>query len=141
MRKKAWRLMLVCLLVLAGCSKAAGGVSQPPLICMDDSVTAVDVSHTICGQTTQWSIDGADLDSLKAWTSDLEYRLQTFEEGESPGDCDGGEVYDFTPLEGEYPGFCYIINGLDKCYLLIDGSWYFVSNPSDPPVEPTDNCR
>ena len=36
--------------------------------------------------------------------------------------------------EGYYPGFSYVICGPDDCYLLIEGYWYSVTNPSDPPA-------
>lgn len=36
--------------------------------------------------------------------------------------------------EGYYPGFSYVSCGPDDCYLLIEGYWYSVTNPSDPPT-------
>ena len=59
--------------------------------------------------------------------------MVSFEAGNSPGDEDGGEVYRFDIGE-DHPGFSYVINGPDRYYLLMDGTWYSVSNPSDPPV-------
>lgn len=34
----------------------------------------------------------------------------------------------------DYPGFSYVINEPDRCYLLMDENWYSVSNLSNPPV-------
>lgn len=36
--------------------------------------------------------------------------------------------------DADHPGFSYVINGPDRCYLLMGGDWYSVSNPSDLPV-------
>ena len=49
-------------------------------------------------------------------------------------DEEEGERYDFVLTEGDYPGFTYIINGPDDCYLLIEGNWFSVLNPSYPPA-------
>lgn len=77
---------------------------------------------------------GEDVDSLRDWVSELEYELLEFEEGHSPGDSDGGEVYEFVLTEEGYPGFSYVISGPRDCYLLIEDCWFSVSNPSNPPV-------
>ena len=74
--------------------------------------------------------EGEEVEALRDWASKLEYELFEFEEGQSPGDSDGGEVYDFVLTEGGYPGFSYVINGTEDCYLLIEGYWFSVKNPS-----------
>ena len=57
------------------------------------------------------------------------------DKGQSPGDTDGGEIYEFVLTEGDYPGFTYVINGPNDCYLLIEGEWFVVTNPTNPPIE------
>ncbi len=113
-------LILISVFSLAGCNQVS------------DYITKVDITHRINGKLTQWTAEGQDVDSLKEWASELEYKRVELEEGQSP--CDGGEIYDFTLTEGDYPVFSYVINEPDDCYLLIDEDWYSVSNPSDPPV-------
>lgn len=118
---------------LSACQQPSG---PDKLICayINDSVTKVDITHHIRGTSTQWTAVGQDVNHLREWACALKYERFNFEAGQSPGDVDGGEVYDFILTEGDDPGFTYVINGLDKCYLLIEGDWYSVSNPSDPPV-------
>ena len=57
----------------------------------------------------------------------------SFAEGETPGDVEGGEAYTFTPEDG--PGFSYVLTGPEEAWLLAEGAWYAVRNPSVPPVE------
>lgn len=100
-----------------------------------DDVTEVKITHILMGQSTEWSIEGDDIQTLQAWANGLEYEIGEFDEGDTPGDQNGGEIFSFELVGGAYPGFGYIINGPDACYLLIEGCWYIVNNPSDPPVE------
>lgn len=133
---KKWAVLIVaiiCAFSLAGCNRPAG---RDRLISVDigGDVTKVDMIHYIGGKSIQWTAEGQEVDNLRVWASGLEYELFKYEEGQSPGDSDGGEVYVFTMTEGDNPSFSYVINGTDDCYLLMDGKWYSVSNPSDPPV-------
>ena len=129
----AFALALVFMFSLTGCNQKSGP-GRPISAYIGDSVTTVNISHHIAGQTTQWVAEGEEVDSLRDWATKLEYEILEFEEGQSPGDSDGGEVYDFVFTEGGFPGFSYVINGTDDCYLLIEGYWFSVKNPSNPPV-------
>ncbi len=122
-------LTLSFLLVLAAC-----GPSDSNAASIMDSVTEVEITHILSGTESQWTVDGDKLETLKNWISGLHYSMVQFEDGNSPGDADGGEVYSFSMTDIDHPGFSYVINGLDRCYLLMDGNWYSVSNPSNPPV-------
>lgn len=84
----------------------------------------------------QWAAEGDPVENLKDWLSELECKLLEVEEGQIPGDSDRREEYDFAfiPTEGDYPVWSYLIKGPDECYLWMEGNWYSVSNPSDPPV-------
>lgn len=126
-------LSLSFVLVLIGCNQKSGP-GRPITAYIGDSVTTVDITHHISGKSAQWTAEGEDVAALRDWAVKLEYALLEFEEGQSPGDSDGREVYDFVLTEGDYPGFSYVINGTEDCYLLIEGYWFSVKNPSEPPV-------
>ena len=133
---KKWIVLLVALISafnLTGCNQKSGP-DRPITAYIGDSVTTVDIIHHIGGKTIQWAAEGEDVDSLRDWVSELEYELLEFEEGHSPGDSDGGEVYEFVLTEEGYPGFSYVISGPRDCYLLIEEYWFSVANPSNPPV-------
>ena len=132
-RLMALVLSLSFVFVLAGCNQKSGP-GRPITAYIGDSITRVDITHHISGKSAQWAAEGEDVESLRDWAAKLEYELFEFEEGQSPGDSDGGEVYDFVLTEGGYPGFSYVINGTEDCYLLIEGYWFSVKNPSEPPV-------
>lgn len=129
-------LTLGFLLALTACKTSSPDPASDNLISafIADSVTEVEITHMVSGTASQWTADSDELEALKEWISGLDYRVIQFEEGNSPGDGDGGEVYDFDMTDADHPGISYVINGPDKCYLLMDGNWYRVSNPSDPPV-------
>ena len=132
-RLMAFVLSLSFVLVLASCNQKSGP-GRPITTYIGDSVNTVDITHHISGKSTQWTAEGEDVESLRDWAAKLEYELFEFEEGQSPGDSDGGEVYDFALSEGGYSGFSYVINGSEDCCLLIEGYWFSVKNPSNPPV-------
>lgn len=97
---------------------------------LPDDIEQVTVIHHLSGQTDEWTIEGDELENWKAWLGGLSAQRKEFEEGRTPGDVDGGEVYTFD-INGE-PDISYIINGDDDCYLLFSSEWYAVSNPTDP---------
>lgn len=127
----AFVLSVVCILALYGC----GWNSQIEVATVfSENVTKVDVTHFIGGRTTTWSVEGTDIDLLREWYNNLSYRHRAFEKGQSPGDSDGGEVYTFVFNGVEWPGFSYVINGENDCYIQSEGNWFVVTNPSMPPV-------
>lgn len=131
-------LLLPALASCAGTQSDLVGPGRPVSVFMDDDVTEVKITHGSMGQFTEWTIEGDEIAPLQTWANGLEYELSEWEEGHTPGDADGGETYDFALTGGAYPGFVYLIAGPDACYLLIEGDWYTVSNPSDPPVHAPD---
>lgn len=135
--KKQWILFLTLsfLLVLAACGTSGSNSTSDNLIFIADSVTEIEITHIISGTESQWTVNSDDeLEALKNWITGLNYSMVQFEEGHSPGDESGGEAYSFTMTGADHPVFSYVINGADRCYLLMDGNWYLVSNPSAPPV-------
>lgn len=122
-------LLLIFMLLMTGCNSSSDTVSVSDRI--GDDVTAVNIIYTDCDGATEWTVEGSDMDSLKTWINGLTYKLKKFEDGDIPSDA---EVYSFFLTEKECPEFSYYICGPDSCYLLIEGNWYSVSNPSAPPV-------
>lgn len=139
--KKLLALLLGALLALqtAGCapsSTAEGSSAEPSHVAafLDGEVTGVEVTHSVYGKDTTWTIEEEEtLKRLREWAGELDYVPYEFEEGESPSDMAGGEAYAFAVTGAEFPGFSYVILGPEECYLYVD-DWYFVNNPSDPPV-------
>ena len=130
-------LALVCVLSLCSC----GWNSQKAVATIfSQNVTKVDIAHRIGTETTNWSIEGTELASLREWFNNLDYKLIEVKDGQSPGDSNGNEVYNFAFTGGECLGFSYVINGENDCYILNpEGYWFSVSNPTNPPVsEPTE---
>lgn len=124
-------LAIVCILALCGC-----GWNSKKIVAtnISENVTKIDITHYIGGRSTNWSVEGAEIDLLKEWLDNLSYRHLEVKEGQSPGDNDGGEVYTFVFTGGEWPGFSYVINGQNDCYIQSEGNWFSVINPATPPV-------
>ena len=128
---------LVDITVSAGPALAPGAADRggrPYAPYIGSYVTEVNVSHILSGQLQEWTVTGEQLVDLREWADGLNYEHRTYADGQSPGDTNGGEIYDFVLTEGDYPGFTYVINGPDDCYLVIEGEWFVVTNPSDPPI-------
>jgi len=118
----------------SGTAEGSGAEPSPVAAFFDDNVTRAEVTHTLYGKDTAWTIEEEEtLERLREWAGGLDYVPYEYEEGESPGGMDGGECYTFAVTGAEFPEFSYVIHGTDGCYLLVD-DWYFVNNPSDPPV-------
>ena len=98
-------------------------------------VSSVEVGYCHGGKSVTWDVRGEKLDALRAWLAGLRFHFVSFAEGEAPGDSDGGAFYDFTTTEGDDSFFCYVMNGKNQNYLLVEGEWYHVDNPSPPPVK------
>ena len=119
---------------LAGCGQINPASDNLTVISIADSVTDVEITHIISGTESLWTANSDELESLKNWVLGLNYRTVSFEAGNSPGNESGGEAYSFNMTVTDHPSFSYVVNGQDRCYLWMDGTWYSVSNPSDPPV-------
>lgn len=133
MKKTIVILILACCLSV-GCGSRDCGFESPVSEIVGDDVTTVSVSHIVSGQMTEWVISGEAVEAFRTWINGLECRREQFEDGNTPGDMDGGEAYGFVFAGENKSEFSYIINGPNDCYLLMEGEWYSVRNPSDPPV-------
>ena len=101
-------LALVCVLSLCSC----GWNSQKAVATVfSENVTKVDITHRVCTEITNWSIEGTEIDLLREWFNNLNYKLLEVKEGQTPGDVNGNEVYTFEFTGGEWFGFYYVING------------------------------
>ena len=127
-------LTLSFLFVLTACGTSGSNSASDSLVFIADSVKEVNITHIISGTESQWTVNSDELETLKNWILELNYSMVQFEDGHSPGDEDGGEAYEFDMAGTDHSGFSYVMNGPNRCYLLMDGNWYSVSNPSDPPV-------
>ena len=129
--KKLLFVFLLLPLLLAGCRGEA-----PAEALIGGDVTEAEVSHTVAGETVSWTVAGEELDALRTWADSLELARAAFEQGGTPGDREGGESWTVAPLQGEGPGFSYVICGPEEHWVLLEGEWYAVREPSAPPLEP-----
>ena len=130
--KKFIAFVFICALTLSSC----GWNSQKAVATVfSENVTKVDITHRIGTDSTNCTIDGAEITSLREWFNNLNYNLLEIKEGHTPGDVNGNEVYTFEFTGGEWLGFSYVINGENDCYILNpEGNWFSVTNPSNPPI-------
>jgi beta-lactamase regulating signal transducer with metallopeptidase domain len=106
-----------------------------------DAITRMRVLHITGGQSTGYGIaDKMSIARIGDWVGDLSVEREYFAYGQTPGDSEGGEVYDFTADDGSgFAGLFFYGNyGSGKCYIVCDDVWYKVKNPSDPPLPATD---
>lgn len=135
-RRFAFFLALVLFFTLSGCS----GTNDPNReigAYIGKNVRKVKVSFVRFGHDAEWTFEGDAIEPLREWLRGLQCEYREFEENHTPGDMIGGEAYVFE-IEGGKP-FFYKNNGrdgtgTDLCYLYTEKGWYFVKNPSDPPV-------
>lgn len=117
------------LIIFASCSRAKN--EHMDFGCLIPASTrSVLVEHASGGSTSSYSAEKHAIEEIESWLSSLKCQKQIFSDGSTPGDADGGECFTFTTDGGS---FSYIKNAPGKCYLLVNGDWYFVKNPSDPP--------
>lgn len=90
------------------------------------------VEHTDCAGTTELELSDKEKMTLSEWLGGLKYKRRWFHEGETPGDCDGGEVYAFTFADSE---LSYVDNGENERYLHFGGEWYSISDCAEFPIE------
>lgn len=122
-------IVLAALILFTSCSKAEDEhINFGYLI--PTSANSVLVEHTKSGNTVSYTAKKHDMEEIEIWLSSLKCQRHNFSEGSTPGDGEGGECFTFTTDGGN---FSYVKNSPDKCYLLVNGDWYFVKNPSDPP--------
>ncbi len=135
-RALALILSLICILALTYCT---GGKDPNKEIgaYIDKNVKKVKVNYVRFGHDAEWTFEGEAIQPLRDWLRGLQCEYQEFEEHHTPGDNIGGEAYVFEPEGGKaffYGNYGRDGTGKALCYLCTEKGWYFVKNPSDPPV-------
>lgn len=136
-----WGTMTACLCLVVAGAFIAGRISDDPhpvqrpnSAYIQEDVSVATVYHTVQGKTAELVIEGEALEDLRIWTNNLEYALTADNGKEIPKNIETAETFKIVLEEGDYPGFSYFICGENTCYLWIEGYWYAVINPSNPPV-------
>ncbi|MNW58308.1 hypothetical protein D3C74_361640 [compost metagenome] len=124
-------LLIFTAVKLTSLSACANQSNDFSIETLPNNIEQVTVNHYLSGEETEWTIKDNDLAKWKSWLEGLSAHQKNFEEGNTPGDSDGGEVYSFSINDGEV-SVSYIINGSDDCYVLFESEWYAVSNPTNP---------
>ena len=124
----------------------SGKPSQRPTSAyIQTDVSSVGLEHIVAGKITTYTVDGDALDMLRNWTNNLRPAeassgkwIIDFEDGNAPDQMEGSEVFTITVSPSDYQngscGFSYYICGPKEHYLLVEGNWFLVKNPSYPPV-------
>lgn len=136
-----WGAIAACMcLVVVGAFMAGRSsnvfqpIQRPISAYIQEDVSIATVYHTGQGKTAELIIEGEALESLRVWTNNLEYALTADNGKEKPENIETAEIFKIVLEEGDYPGFSYFVCGENNCYLWIEGYWYAVINPSNPPV-------
>lgn len=125
MRKNPVAVLCCFLLVLllVGCGKAVGGSE---IYAFPEPTTQIAGSFYSQGQETPFRIGAEDCSSVIKWFYGLEATAC-----DEPGMVEGAESYAFY-VNGDY-AFTYEDRG-SVSYIIIDGNYYKVRNPSVPPT-------
>ena len=129
--KRSLVISVALSLALLLCACAGGVPEESPLAAVfSDQTSQMEASRFDCGGMVTWDLTGEESASLERWALALDLTAESFPEGETPGDRDGGSGYTFQ-LGGQ--SFSYILTGADN-YVLLGDTWYRVENLSDPPL-------
>ena len=126
----AFVFALTCALSLAGCQKETKGSE---VYSFPEPTTLITGTVYSQGQETEFEIGSEDYDpndlstnAVIQWFYDLELTAC-----DKPEATEGSESYDFH-VNGETV-FTYEVLG-NEAYIIIDNTYYKVSNPSTPPI-------
>lgn len=128
---KRMAAVFAAMLMLVTLCACGAEESFSPGVLIGEDTEAVAVSHTVAGTLETADLTGTGLNDLIRWAGGLECESVEFGEGETPGDAEGGEAWSFSTSDGEL--FSYISVG-SISYVLAEGDWYLVGNPSEPPI-------
>lgn len=127
----AWVILVLAIVLgAAGCRRKEQTAEQA-VAYIPEEVGSADVSFYSCGGEKDFTVQGAELETLRRWTAELRLERRTFETGETPSDRDGGEVY-CVDLGDSYMGFSYYMGGEDENYILLGKEWYKTVNGGNP---------
>lgn len=122
---------LACILGMTGCQKTidASAVYEfpEPTIQIKGSFCSQGIEQTFVIGPEEYDSDNLYALPVIDWFYGLELR-----ECEEPEPAEGEDLYSFAP--DKHPGFTYVDRG-SPAFLVVDGKWYEVTNPSNPPLE------
>lgn len=97
-------------------------------ILIPEGISELYVTHIAAAQEETYVISGADLEDLKKWADSLVYVPIS-----APSEkAYNNETYNFC-TEDQYLMFSYCsYQGQNDWYLIINGNWYSVTNPTRP---------
>lgn len=128
----ALALALVCVLGLAGCQKT---ISVSEVYSFPEPTMLITGSFYSQGQEIKFEIGSEDYNpddlttnSVIKWFYDLDLTVC-----DEPEAAEGSEVYTFR-VDGK-DAFTYEDRGGNEAYIIIDETYYKVSNPSTPPID------
>ena len=85
------------------------------------------VLHSNGGGQKSWNMDKKDIPQFREWVLSLQFKHQNFEKGESPGDSNGGDAYNFRISNDAQLNFTYIDIGNNNHYIEFEGKWYLIT--------------
>lgn len=95
------------------------------------AMSQIDVVHIISGQESTTTLDSPEeIKKVADWLNNLNMELKDFDDTNSPGNKDGGEIFVFKTNDKDL--FSYVKNEEISSYILYTEKWYLISNPSDP---------
>ena len=130
MKQNFLMFILSLTLLLSACAGGSVAEASPLAGVFPDQTSTAQAAYFSCGATTEWDLTREELDSLEAWALALDLSERSFQEGEAPGDRDGGSGYTFQLGD---KSFSYVFSG-EAGYILLENTWYLAGNPSAPPL-------
>ena len=91
-----------------------------------------DITYTVYSSGDSKQLRMEEITDVKDWALSLDLMYVDFPDGGAPNEVyAGGESYTFDINHGERV-FSYL--NINDYYIFVDDHWYFVKNPSDPPI-------
>lgn len=91
-----------------------------------------DITYTVYSSGDSKQLRMEEITDVKDWALSLDLMYMDFLDGGAPNEVyAGGESYTFDINYGEKV-FSYLY--INDYYIFVDDHWYFVKNPSEPPI-------
>ena len=125
-----WILAPICMLGAVGCQETGSALDvyafPEPTAQITGSFCSQGIERSFTIGPEEYHPDDRSVMPVIKWFYGLELR-----ECREPEPVEGNESYSFT-VDGQ-PAFIYDIRG-SEAFVVVDGRWYEVENPSHPPV-------
>lgn len=127
--------ILLCVTVTACSINTAPDESMSSIVdeLIPDNITNVELSIAQYGVVESQMLTQTEIEELSAWVSQLSLTHRSFQEGETPGDGEGGRAYCFS-FNDDAMSFSWIDIGKEQ-YILYEDEWYEINNTSEPPLD------